>query len=147
MASMARALKISIKDALRLFALIGQLPLSTPTTMVGPSHSRRFHDQFVDIDAGGHSIQALAYLLLHDDDAAAELAPVPEDIDAWLDTMLGSFVGIVAIEGGPEDSTVTPELQSAVAESAAAAIGTDPPCSRPCCSNIAPSWALSCWHT
>ncbi len=126
MASMTRALGISVKDALRLFALTGTLPLSTPAAVIGPSHSRQFHELFVAIDAGGHSIQALAYLLLHDDDATVELAPVPEDIDAWLDTLLGSFVGIVAIEGGPDDATVTAELQSAVAESAATALGTDP---------------------
>jgi hypothetical protein len=125
MASLVRALKIDANDALRLFALIGLAPLSTPAAPTDPSHARKFHDQFADIDAGDLTVEALAYLLLHDADAVTNLAPTSGDIDAWLAAMLPSFIGILAIEGSAGDATVTPELQSATAQSVAAAIDVD----------------------
>lgn len=125
MASLRRIFKISVEDALSLIALTGLPPISTPLVAVEPDQSRRFYEQWVNIKAGSHSIPALTYLLRHESGAVNELAPLPEDIDAWLETMVPSFGGIVAIEGSPVESTVSPELQSLVAESAAAAVETD----------------------
>jgi hypothetical protein len=56
-----------------------------------------FYNLFLEIRQGDWSIQQLAYLLLHDADAVAALAPSTNDMDAWLTTMSPSLLGITDV--------------------------------------------------
>jgi len=122
MASLARALKISVKDALRLVAITGVVPLHTASAAPSPIDTLRFHDRFGEIEAGTRSVEELAYLLLHESTAVAVLAPTTEDIDAWLASISPSFKGILAID----DERITAELKASLTQSLGSAVGVDP---------------------
>ena len=122
MASLARALKVSVKDVLRLVAITGVAPLRTASETPSPIDTLRFHDRFADIDAGAHSVEELAYLLLHESTAVATLAPTTETIDAWLASMSPNFIGILAVH----DERITDELKASLTQSLGSALGVDP---------------------
>ena len=93
--SLGRALKITVSDYLSLSLITGLVPLGTPGLSVSPVDSMDFYRLFLEIGQRSWSIQELAYLLLHDPDAVAALAPSVDDMDSWLTTMSPSFLGIV----------------------------------------------------
>ena len=80
-----------------------------------------FYDHFREIDASHWSIEQLAYLLLHEADAAAVLAPTPEDMDAWLTVMSPGFVGIRDMK----PANVSAESKTALTQSLGATLGVD----------------------
>ena len=120
-ASLAQALKISVTDLLRLMAITGLSPLRTPSAVASPIESRRFHDRFREIDAGKHTIEELAYLLLCEPAAVATLAPTTADIDAWLISISPGFAGILAVD----DERITEELKDSLTQSLGAALSID----------------------
>lgn len=121
MASLTRALKIGVKDALRLVAITGVVPLRTASAAASPIGSRRFQDRFSEIDAGTRSVEELAYLLLHESTAVAILAPTTEGIDAWLASISPSFKGIFVID----DERITTELKTSLTQSLGSALSVD----------------------
>lgn len=122
MASLARTLKVSVKDTLRLVAITGVAPLRTASVTPSPIDTLRFHDQFAEIDAETRSVEELAYLLLHESTAVATLASTTETIDAWLASMSLNFIGVLAIH----DERITDELKASLTQSLGSALGVDP---------------------
>ncbi len=106
--SLARAFHLSASDVLRLGAITGLSPVRTATAAPRPPESRRFCDLVHDITTGPASIEELAYLLLHDADATAALAPRSEDVDAWFAATGPGLAGIVL----PDDPRVTDDLKA-----------------------------------
>ena len=120
-ASLARVLRLSVVDALRLFAIVGVVPLQSAVGAAGPAESRQFHDVFVELKARAHSVETLAYLLLHEADAALALAPSSADLDAWLLSVNAGFVGILATD----DARITDELKASLTQSLASVLTVD----------------------
>ena len=120
-ASLARAFRLTVVDALRLFAIVGVGPLQSAVAAASPAESRRFHDVFVELKACAHSVETLAYLLLHEAAAALALAPSSADLDAWLLSVNAGFVGILAID----DARITDELKASFTQSLASVLKVD----------------------
>lgn len=96
-ASLTAAFDITVTDYLRLLGLTGSVPLTTADTTATPTGAREFHERFRAIDDSGRSIDELAYLLLHDTEAALTHAPATEQMDAWLETLKAPFAGILDV--------------------------------------------------
>ncbi len=121
-ASLARALKVSVRDVLRLVAITGVAPLRTSSEAASPIDTLRFHERFAEIEAGTRSVEQLAYLLLDEPAAVAALAPATADVDAWLESISPSFTGILAID----DARITPELTASLIQSLGSVLAVDP---------------------
>ncbi|GAA1970923.1 hypothetical protein GCM10009776_37390 [Microbacterium deminutum] len=121
-ASLARSLGVTVHDAMRLVAITDVAPLRTSAASAGPIDSRRFHDRFQDVSAGRLSIEALAYLLLHEPESVAALGPGTADVDAWLASVTPGFVGILAVD----DERITTELRASLTQSLGTALRADP---------------------
>ena len=118
-ASFVRAVRSSVPDYLRFQRITGMSPLHTSTIEATPLDSHAFHERFREVDEGNWSIEQLAYLLLDESDAAALLAPLPEDMDAWLMAMSPSFVG------AQRPATISAELKTTLTQSLGSTLDVD----------------------
>ncbi|MFH0344526.1 MAG: neuraminidase-like domain-containing protein [Chromatiales bacterium] len=121
-ASLGRAFEIGMADLVHLVAILNVTPVRTHAAAAGPAQSRRFFDSVQEMRAGKRSVEELAYLLLHDDGAAAALAPALSDIDAWFEATSPSFAGILATD----DSRITSDVKASVTQSLGSSLGVDP---------------------
>ncbi|HKO41664.1 MAG TPA: neuraminidase-like domain-containing protein [Pyrinomonadaceae bacterium] len=96
-ASIARALKISVQDYLHLEKLTGLMALTTPGTTATPVNSLDLHTRFEEIQEANWAIDKLAYLLLHASGPAAIHAPQVEDMDAVLVELSAGLSGITDV--------------------------------------------------
>ena len=120
-ATHARALGVTPRDAQRLVPLTGVRPLSGATKAT-PAHTKQFSDLFASIDAGGHTVEQLAYLLLHEPTAAAMLQPTAAAAAAWLASAGPTMAGILTLD----DERITTDVQASLARSLGASLGVDP---------------------
>ena len=120
--SFTRALGISVKALVRVVGLTGNVPLRMATATSGPVQTRNFYETWREIDSGEFSVEALAYLSLHEAEAVSVLAPSATSIDAWLASTTASFTGIVSLT----EDAITAELKSAVAQSLGSTLAVDP---------------------
>jgi hypothetical protein len=104
--SFTRALKISIADYLRLNQLTGIAALTTPDQVASPMDSANARDIFLEIDVNKWSLDELAYLLLHDFEAAGTLAPTVEDMDLLREELSAAVAGVEIPDGKDPLETV-----------------------------------------
>jgi hypothetical protein len=119
--SFTQAMGISVTDYLRLTRLTGISPLTTPARPASPMETLALKTCYDQIDSGQLSLEQLAYLLRHESDAVAVLAPLTEDMDAWLATMNASFADVEPMK----PASVSADLKTALTQSLGSTLGLD----------------------
>lgn len=126
-ASFARALGIGVRDCLRLITVTGIAPLTTPATAASPVDTLEVKTRLDEISAGTLSLQQLAYLLLHQADAALLLGPTAEDSDGVLALLSPAYAGIQDTSDltALEVATANAELTATLTQSLGSSLGVD----------------------